>query len=561
MNGHVISPIAGTSMVRGATRNLYMNPHFDYLSEMLPRDIKELFSWCEVVFQSMPSIATGIRKLVSYPVTGFSVERASEKVKEKTLALTRELNMLNMLLEYGTDEYVYGNVFRSVWFPFRRFLRCRNCQSMVELESANIKIRGGHLTLKCGECGTNAEPEVVDTPIRDPRQVRIVRWNPRHIELRQNPITGSTQYFYSIPGEFSKRISAGDVALLKDTPWVFVEAALKRKSVQLGANFFHGRAPSLAGFASGWGISPLMSALRIYMYIAVLRRASEAIGMEHITPQRVLFPQTNGSSDPSIMMNMERWRTEIAAALDKWRLDPNYVMTAPFPTGVTNIGSAGRPLMPTAEIKDARLEMALALDIPPALITGDMTVQHSAVGLRILENQLRPRISAMEDFANWVISLINAEMQTEYARVKLIPFRLADDILNKQLLMQGVGNSVSRTTVQEAFGLDPVNESRRMKDEQLYDHDMQVEVEKEIRRRETDIAALSQMEEQEQESGMPSRFNQQKMIAQAQQLAVQLAQYPYEERRSQLAQLQNEDYVMWALVSKQMESLHQQRAE
>ena len=51
------------------------------------------------------------------------------------------------------------------------------------------------------------------------------------------------------------------------------------------------------------------------------------------------------------------------------------------------------------------------------------------------------------------------------------------------------------------------------------------------------------------------------MIAQAQQLAVQLAQYPYEERRSQLAQLQNEDYVMWALVSKQMESLHQQRAE
>ena len=100
-----------------------------------------------------------------------------------------------------------------------------------------------------------------------------------------------------------------------------------------------------------------------------------------------------------------------------------------------------------------------------------------------------------------------------------------------------------------------------MKDEQLHDHDMQVEVEKEIRRRETDIAALSQMEEQEQESGMPSRFNQQKMIAQAQQLAVQLAQYPYEERRSQLAQLQNEDYVMWALVSKQMESLHQQRAE
>lgn len=75
MNGHVISPIAGTSMVRGATRNLYMNPHFDYLSEMLPRDIKELFSWCEVVFQSMPSIATGIRKLVSIRLQVFRWNR------------------------------------------------------------------------------------------------------------------------------------------------------------------------------------------------------------------------------------------------------------------------------------------------------------------------------------------------------------------------------------------------------------------------------------------------------------------------------------------------------
>jgi hypothetical protein len=310
----------------------------------------------------------------------------------------------------------------------------------------------------------------------------------------------------------------------------------------------------MAGFASGWGIPPLMSTLKSYMYIAVLRRAAEAIGMEHITPQRILFPQAANSSDPCIMSNIGRWQKEITQALERWRMDPNYVMTAPYPTGITNIGSQGRQLIPTEEVKDARMEMALALDIPPGIIMGDTNIQNSAISLRILENQLTPYVQQLTDFTNWLIQQINAHLNREYCEIELVPFKLADDLLNKQMLMQVVGSAVSRSTLQELLGLDPDREGDRMVQDQLSDHAAQQEVEQKIREKEENAAAQAQAAEQD----TPTPYNQQKMIAMAQEQAMQLIQVPYEERKSMLAQLQNEDYVMWALVSKQLEQLRSQ---
>ena len=278
--------------------------------------------------------------------------------------------------------------------------------------------------------------------------------------------------------------------------------------------------------------------------------------MEHITPQRIVYPHAPGSSDPCLMSSMERWRKEITAAFERWRMDPNYIMMAPYPTGLVNIGSQGRQLIPTEEIKDARMEMALALDIPPGLIMGDTNIQNSAVSLRILENQLTPYVAQLTEFANWLIHQVNAHMNREYCDVELVPFKLADDLLNTQMLMQGMGQTVSRTTLQEIFNLDPDRERERMVQDQLSDSRTQTEVERKIQQEQENAAALAMEAEQSMASGQPSPYNQQKMIAMAQEQAMQLLQVPYEERKSMLMQLQKEDYVMWALVSKQLEQLH-----
>ena len=555
----IISPIAGQATVLNSRyTRLYNNPHFDYLSEMLPKDIKELFKWCEVVHQSMPTISNGVRKLINYPITDFSFTNDAESIREKTRELLTTLKMKSALLEFGSDYYVYGNVFRTIYFPFKRMLACPRCGQKIAIEKANVRVRKKQIEHKCPNCQVFVVPKVEDTATFDLEKIRIVRWDPKQIELSQNPITGETKYYYALPQKFVKACQRGDITVLRDTPKIFIDAALAGRNIEMGGNFYHAKTSGLAGFASGWGIPPLMPALKNYMYIAVLRRAAEAIGMEHITPKTILFPQSSGSTDPCIMSSIDRWQREITTAIERWRMDPNYVMTAPYPTGFTNIGSQGRALTPTEEIKDARMEMSLALDIPPGLIMGDTNIQNSAVGLRILENQLTPYIEQLTAFINWTVSCINAHTKRAYCAVKLVPFRLADDMMNKQILMQAQG-IVSRSTLQEALNLEPDKERDRLKQEQLDDHESQREVEKEIQQREQDIANQARAQEQEQATGFPSQYNQQKMIAAAQQQAMQMLSIPYEQRRSVLAQLQNEDYVMWALVSKQLEMMRDQQ--
>ena len=549
----VISPIASRGTVANSKyTRLYNNPMFDYLSEMLPQNIKDLFKWCELVYHSVPVLANGIRKLVNYPVTNFSYVDESEDIRDATKELVESLHLKAALLDLGTDRYVYGNGFRTVYFPFQRFLKCKSCGQLTAIDKAKFAVRKKSIELACS-CGHKGPATIEDVDTEDISALRIVRWDPKQIELIQNPITGSTAYYYAMPKNLVSAIRRGDLTVLSDTPKLFVEAALQGKNVKMGNNFFHSKATSLSGYASGWGISPLTATLKTYMYMSVLRKASEAIGMEHITPQRILFPQTNGSSDPSVMGSMRRWKDEVNAALDRWRLDPNYVMTAPFPTGVTNIGSQGRALAPIEEIKDARQEMAMAIDIPPNVLMGDATIQASAISLRMLENQLTPTTESLQDFANWVIDMINAKFNKHYCHVDLIPFRLADDMMNKQLLLQAMGQAVSKSTVLESLNLDPDDEIERLKQEALQEHSTQRDIEETIQHREQNIAAQAQDNAMSMETGQIPLYNQQKMIAMAQQKAQELLTIPYEQRKSVLSQLQNEDYVMWALVSKQLE--------
>lgn len=556
----VVSPVGGSgAMINSRYTRLYNNPHFDYLTEMLPKDIKQLFQWCEIVYNSMPVIANGVRKLINYPVTDFSFISDSEEIRKRTRDLARIIKLKSIMLDFGSDYYIYGNVFRTIYLPFHRFLVCTSCKTKMAIDHCEFKTHKRRIVFRCPTCMGLRACEIEDVPTYDSENIRIVRWDPKQIELSHNPITGSMNYYYELPKTFVKAVTRGDITVFRDTPKIFIDAALAGRNVQLGSNFYHAKTPGMAGYASGWGIPPLMSTLKGYMYIAVLRRAAEAIGMEHITPQRIVFPQGTGSTDPCVMSSMERWRKEITQSFERWRMDPNYIMMAPYPTGMVNIGSQGRQLIPTEEIKDARMEMALALDIPPGLIMGDTSIQNSAVSLRILENQLTPYVSQLTEFANWLIHQINAHMNREYCDVELVPFKLADDLMNKQMLMQAVGTTISRTTLQEIFNLDPDRERERMAQDQVNDSRMQSEVEHKIQREQENAAALAIDAEQSMASGQPSPYNQQKMIAMAQEQAMQLMQVPYEERKSMLMQLQKEDYVMWALVSKQLEQMHREQ--
>jgi hypothetical protein len=546
--------VLGSSGYGNKYSSLYNNQFFDYLGEQLPTDVKSMFQWCELIYMSSPVITNGIKKLISYPITEFSYESDADKIKDDTRELLTSLDMKRQLLSLGLDWYLYGNGFRSIYFPFTRYLKCTVCDSEVNIEDATYRIKRNKFYMKCPKCHTERRAGISDKDINDPKQVKLISWNPKNIDLSYNEITEDTDYYYSMPKALRLKIVKGDPHTMKTIPAIFVKAASAKRLIALGSNFYHTKVPSATGQMSGWGVPPLASSLKTFLFSAVLRKSMEAIGMEQINPKYIVFPQAS-SGDPTLISSMATWKSEITDAFKKWRRDPNYVMTAPYPTGIVNLGSQARSLMPSEEIKQADRDMLMALDIPLDFVYGTTNINNSMVSLRLLENQLESYSSQMVEYVNWVIDMINYKFDKEYCHVKLTPFRLIDDLVQKQALLNLTGSMVSRKTVQESFNLDPEIEDARIFEEKLNEVRKTKEFSKEQAKIELDIANQAQEEELAEQQGTISPYNQQKLIAQAQMQAQQLLQVPYEQRRSVLAQLQNEDYVMWALVSKQMETI------
>jgi hypothetical protein len=541
---------------------LYNNQFFDYLSEQLPKDHKEMLKWCEVVYSSSPALVNGIKKLISYPITDLQYLSKSENQREETKdLLTKSLNIESHLIQLGMDYYVYGNAFRGIYYPFSRFLVCKHCSTRVAVKHADYEVKKGKFIInKCPSCSRKGIASLKDEYTFDPKNIRLVNWDPKSMDMLSNPVTGDTAYYYTLPPVLRQGLANGEPVMAATLPEVFLSAFAQNKKIQFNDNFYHVKTPSIAGFASGWGISPLAPTLKLFLYSGILRKSVEAISLEQITPQRILYPQGT-SSDPTLVSSMGQWKEQMQKAIERWRVDPNYIMMAPYPTGVANVGSKGRGLMPTEEIKQVDQDMLLALDVPLEFVYGGMKMDTGSVALRVLENQLRPYVSQITRYVNWIIDNINAKYEKNFCHVKFGDFTLADDLMKRQLLIQMAGQGASISTVQESLGLDPDQEADRQYEDTLRAYQQQKKLETATAKIEENITARAEQRQQADQEGTLPQYDQQKLVAAAQLKAQEILSVPYEERRSLLARLSNEDYVMYALVSAQMDSMRKTMEE
>jgi hypothetical protein len=550
-----VSPISTITNYTNDSRftRMYNNQFFDYLSEQTPKNVKEMFKWCEVVYNNTPVLVNGIKKLVSYPITDFTYDTKADKSKEQTQEfLEKTLNIKSHLISLGLDYYIYGNAFRSVYFPFVRWLECGSCKQETNIIDATYKVKNVEIVMTCGHCHKVAKAKIVDKYTKDLNKIKLVTWDPFAIELVHNPVTDDTTYYYKIPSAIRNGIMQGSPTIMRTIPELFIKAVKENKNVEFNDNFFALKVPTLAGVATGWGMSPLIPTLKLFLYTAILRKSVEAIGLEHITPQRILYPQGT-SNDPTQGSSMARWKEQVQKAINRWRIDPNYIMIAPYPTGVTNLGSQGRNLMPTAEIKQSEEDMLRALDIPIEFVMGlsSANLGANSIALRILDNQLYSYMDNIKNYVNWVVTMVNANLDKSLSTIGFTPFRLVDDINKQQMIMSMAGRGVSTATIQEMLGLDAKEELDNLVDDAV----SQMKTEKRIEKAKMDLEQDISIQTQNEQTNSIPQYNQQQMIAKAQQMASQFLGVPYEQRRSYLAQLQNEDYVMWALVSAQLESL------
>jgi hypothetical protein len=440
-----------SSMMQGSTRlQLYPNQFFSLSEYHLPRNTKALFKWCEYFFSKDPIIGAAINKLAAYPITDFIYSIKGDDVLLKAqweTLLERHLDLKSLLIRMGLNYFVYGNSFLSLRFGNTRSLMCNGCKQLTDITSNDnhdtlwrfsTASNEPQFTIKCPHCNEEHNADIVD--MTDPKmsEIRFVEWDPFNIDVKYYPIIGKSRYFYKIPNKIRNAIKLGrDKYQIKTMPEEYLKAIAADKDIELNNdNLFHFKRHSLASGDQGWGKPLVLHSLQRLFYLYTLRRAQEAIAIQHLTPLDILFPMAQGSMDPFADVDLKDWVEKARAEIQHHRADPNYVGLMPVPMGTARVGGDGRALLLGPEIDAGNKEVAAGMGVPLEFIFGGLSWAGSSVSLRLLENSLINYRQDVQRMISFIIKKLKVTLNMKPCDIKMADLRMADDIQRMQIAMQ-----------------------------------------------------------------------------------------------------------------------------
>jgi hypothetical protein len=449
----------------------YPSPFFDVAHTYLPNTVKALFRWCRYYFLTNPLINATVFKLSEYPITDIIIDHQDpEVVKRWTDYFQDHLRYRAFQVETGLDYHCYGNGAVSLGFPFKKYIKCRGCGFSDEARRIrnNWMYTNNEFRLTCPKCNTIAPAVATDVYFKNGAGIHTVRWNPEDIEIDYNPITGKYTYYYKIPPIIINDVVIGKKDVVEDLPQAFLQAIKENKGVVFNKeNFFHLKRASLATQDRGWGTPLLLPVLKDTFYLQIMKKAQEAILLEHIVPLRVLFPQAaSGTSDPFTTINLVDWRDHVAQEIARWRLDNNYIPIMPLPLGNQTIGGDGKALLMSQEIQIWSEQIMNGMMVPIEFIKGGMSYAGTNVSMRMLENQFLGYLLQQRQLARFLMKSVAAYMDWPEANIRFKPFKMADDIQRKAYLFQlNQAQKVSDKTLLADADLDQEEEDKIMLNE------------------------------------------------------------------------------------------------
>lgn len=546
--------------MNNGTNGVYGDPMRLWAHSFSSRNLKQLFRWTEYLYYNSAQIYAGTRKFAEYPITELEYMSDSDKLTSLYRRLLEDIvGIKRNLIKASIDLQVYGNSFTSLHLPFKRHLKCSKCQFKQVAEVIDYKYNPNNATFKhtCGDCGFTGESIVVDKLQISPEKINIVRWDPKLIQISYNSVTGESEYYLQVASELKSKVMGGDKHLITTLPKPILETISKGELFKFNKDeIFHMRSDAPAGVQSGWGYPPLVACMPLFYHASVLRKANESIALERIVPMRVMHPQAiSGNADPILSLSMGKFMSEVEDNISKWRRDPNHIMMSPVAVGVSQVGGEGRALMVNAEIQQAEDNIIAAMGFPKEFVYGGLSYTGSSVTLRMLENQLESSVFQITQLLRWVTNKMGKFLGWDHCQVGLGDFKMIDDVSQKQLVMQLFQmGMVSKTTVAEAHGIDIAEERDKIKQENLTDARFQKELELDMMDLQKDISQQAR-QMAAQQSGGGLAYDQQAVIGEAENIAMQLMQMDDGTRKSQLSSLQAEDYVMYSVVIQRLEQM------
>lgn len=446
----------------------YPSPFFDVAHTYLPTTVKQMFRWCRYYFLTNPLINATVFKMAEYPVTDIIIDHENKSVVNQwTDYLQDHLRYRSFQIEVGLDYFTYGNAFVSLGYPFKKHLTCSRCQwsGAADKHRANWQFTNYNFRLTCPRCGEIGDAAVKDFYFRNPSGIKLIRWNPEDIEITYNDITGEYTYFYTIPSTVRNDIVIGKKDVLEQIPQVFIAALREQKGIVFSKdNLFHLRRPTLASHDRGWGIPLLLPVMKDVFYLQLMKKAQEAILLEHIVPLRILFPQGgSGTSDPYTTVNLVDWRDHVAQEIARWRYDNNYIPIMPLPLGNQTIGGDGKALLLSGEITQWSEQIITGLGVPREFLLGGMSYAGTNVSMRMLENSFLGYIMRHKSMFRWVMQKVASFLRWPVPNGRFKPFKMADDLQRKAFDLQlNQAGKLSDTTLLAGSDYDQEEENKIM---------------------------------------------------------------------------------------------------
>lgn len=560
------------------------NPFFDQGSMQAPTSIGSMLTMCELLWSGNGTYRQAMERVCAYFLTGVEILDVPDKVKNSyTEFLNDSLHITSVLRAVALDFLFYGNSFSSPFVPFRRYLSCNGCRFEQPIDKVIFTFKQMKYYARCARCSKSGEMKSIDRPTMEHDKIRVVRWNPHNMQLLFHPISHDCEYLMRPEAALQQQVRSGNPFYVQHTPDQLLEAALHNQLFSFYPEaLFHMREDTLAGFQNrGWGIPRAMSNFRQAFYVQVLKRYNEALAMDYIVPWRVVTPAARGSekTDPLLNASMSQFRSFMAKMVKDHRIDPLSIHAVPFPIEYQTLSGEGQALAPSELLTMGMDELLNACGVPADLYKGTLQLTALPPALRLFESTWPHLISSLNSFLNWLMGVLAVHLNWEPARARLIPIARADDMEARVVRLQlAAAQKISDTTALAAFGIDPREEIRRKFDEQRALAEEQTKFDREqAQRQEMDrrMAETTSMRSGMPPGGAPpgmgpggglgmpgagtgGAVTPQDLLAQADQIAQQLAVMPEGERRRQLSSLRQTDETLHAVVKQRLTNVRSQ---
>lgn len=450
----------------------YPSAWWDMAHMDLPTTIKSLFAKCRYHALLNPLVSSTVRKMSSYPITEIVIDDQPELGFDKSKKrwedlLFRVLKVQEFQVNIGLNYNTFGNCLVSIVYPFFKFIKCPGCGFEDRIKRLQFRkdwdFKDFEYHLNCSKCKRSGPAQVEDRWYRSYRDIKLNRWNPENIDIEFNPITQTVEYAYTIPAKVRNAVMQKKQKWLEELPLAFMQAIKhKRQVILLPENLYHFKSPtpSLADNDEGWGYPPILPALKDSFYLQSMKKAQEAILLEHMVPLDILFPTGMDQVNPYSTINLSDWKKRIENEIKQWRRDPNHKPILPLPVGYQRIGGTGKSLMLTQEIRAWSEHIVAGMNVPQEFVFGGLTWSGSSVSLRMLENQFlnyRDMHTQFLDF--FLVPNIARFMGWDEVKLHMKNFRMADDVQAKQLLLQlNQMRKISDKTLLSEFNIDSEEE-------------------------------------------------------------------------------------------------------